>query len=203
MTFLSISHNFNQDGVIMKKISVVFILMLSVSLGNVSALHAEEGFASWLFSVERKKGVEPVADAMYNEECSACHFPYQPGWLPEGSWRKLISASALEDHFGENAELDEQTQQHIITFLAVNSADKSHYKRSKKIMASLKQDQAPTRITQVPYIIKKHDEIPEKLITKNEKVKSLSYCEKCHTKAEKGVFDDDSVFIPGHGSWSD
>ncbi|NOY72519.1 MAG: cytochrome C [Gammaproteobacteria bacterium] len=187
----------------MKKNSVVFMLMMSVTLGGVSVLHADEGFASWLFSVERKKGVEPVTDAIYNEECSACHFPYQPGWLPEASWQKLIAASALEDHFGESAELDEQTQQHIINFLTANSADKSYYKRSKKIMASLNKDQAPIRITKVPYIIKKHDEIPEKLISKNEKVKSLSYCEKCHKKAEKGIFDDDSVFIPGHGYWSD
>jgi len=177
--------------------------MLSVTLGNVSVLQAEEGFASWLFSVERKKGVAPVTDAMYNEECGACHFPYQPGWLPEGSWRKLITSTALEDHFGENAELDKQTQQQIITFLAANSADKSFFKRSKKVMASLKSDQTPMRITEVPYIIKKHHEISEKLIKQNEKVKSLSYCDKCHQKAEKGVFDDDSVFIPGHGNWRD
>jgi len=56
----------------------------------------------------------------------------------------------------------------------------------------------------VPYIKRKHSEIPKRLIQDNKKVRSLSNCLNCHTQAkEKGVFDDDTVFIAGHGEWDD
>jgi len=158
----------------------------------------EEGFTSWLFSVERKNEVRPVKDKLYQEECSACHFAYQPGLLPEASWKKLMQPKSLEDHFGENAELDEETRKHIETYLAKHSADKSMYKRSRKIMASLKSGQAPLRIIDIPYIKRKHDEIPNKMIKANDKVKALSYCDKCHQDAKAGNFDDDSVRVPGY-----
>jgi hypothetical protein len=68
-------------------------------------------------------------------------------------------------------------------------------------MASLK-GAAPLRITEVPYIRRKHHEIPERLIKANDKVKSLSYCDACHQQADKGSYDDDTVSIPGHGNWT-
>ena len=120
---------------------------------------------------------------------------------PEGSWRNLLDAKALTDHFGEDAELDEETRTHILKLLVANSADKSIYKRSKKVMGSLEPGATPLRITEVPYIHRKHHEIPEKLI-KQPKVKSLSQCDKCHMEAEKGNFDDDTVVIPGYGNWT-
>jgi len=71
-------------------------------------------------------------------------------------------------------------------------------------MRSLAADEAPLRITEVPYIKHKHEEIPARLIKGNPKVRSLSYCTKCHQEArDKGIFDDDTVLIPGHGRWDD
>lgn len=176
----------------------IFSTMLIAALSIPVASADEDTFNSWLFSFKRKNEVVPVKDDKYQEECSACHFAYQPGLLPEASWRKLVQASALEDHFGENAELDEETRKHIEDYLAQHSADKSHFKRSKKIMVSLKADEAPLRITEVPYIKRKHEEIPEKMIKGNSKVKSLSFCDKCHREAKSARFDDDTVSIPGY-----
>ncbi|MBT6616074.1 MAG: cytochrome C, partial [Deltaproteobacteria bacterium] len=31
----------------------------------------------------------------------------------------------------------------------------------------------------------------------------LSNCTSCHKEAEKGIFDDDTVLIPGYGRWDD
>jgi len=167
--------------------------------GGVSTASAEEGFFSWLTSYSRQKEIAPMTDAVYNKECGSCHFPYQPGLLPEASWRQLMEPKAMGQHFGDSAELDEATRVHILNLMVAESADKSYRKRSRKIMASLGTDIAPKRITDVPYIKGKHDEIPEALTKKNDQVKSLSYCNKCHQKAAEGIFDDDTVVIPGKG----
>lgn len=163
---------------------------------------ADDSFWSW-FSFKRLKGVAPVSNQQYQEECSACHFAYQPGLLPKRSWQKLFRPEALADHFGENAELDEGLRQQLEKYALANAADDSKYKRSRKVMSSLAPDAAPLRITEVDYIKLKHHEIPEKLITGNPKVGSLGNCNSCHTKAAEGIYDDDTVFIKGHGSWED
>ena len=185
----------------MKKITAPLFLSMLFLLATPVA-HADEGFFDWLFTFEGRNEIKPVTDELYNEECGDCHLAYQPGLLPEQSWRKLLSPAALEDHFGENAEEDDETLAQLLDFAVKNSADKSRYKRSKKIMASLRENRAPLRITEVPYIRRKHHEISDDLISKNEKVKSLSYCDACHQQAEQGVYDDDTVNIPGYGDWT-
>ncbi len=52
--------------------------------------------------------VAPVKDAVVIKECGACHMVFQPSFLPARSWQKMMEG--LKDHFGENAELDEATQ---------------------------------------------------------------------------------------------
>jgi hypothetical protein len=182
-----------------KQTTLITALSAALLLGSIPVSQADDnGFFSFF---SHKKEVVPMTDASYNKECGSCHFAYQPGFLPEGSWRKLMEAKALADHFGENAELDEQTRAHILQLLVANSADKSSHKRSKKVMGSLEGGATPLRITEVPYIKQKHEEVPEKLI-KQAKVKSLSQCDKCHMEADKGNFDDDTVVIPEHGNWT-
>ena len=182
-------------------------LLLTLSTMTFSTLafptpaHAEESFLHWLIAVSRQKGVEPVKNALYDEECGACHFPFQPGFLPERSWRKLLSAKQLDDHFDDSAELDEDVRVKILQYAVDHSADKSWYKRSRKIMAYLDDNDTPLRITQTAYIKEKHSEIPAKLIADNPDVNSLSFCNNCHTQAEKGIFDNDTVVIPGYGHW--
>lgn len=189
----------------MKK-SIISVLTTAFMLATtaVSPAHAGEkegGFSSF-FSFKRLIEIRPVSDKVYNEECGSCHFAYQPGLLPEDSWKKLLDAKALEDHFGDNAELENDTRLHILNLLIEDSADKAARKRSKKLMASLREERAPLRITQVPYIKRRHSDIPQKLIKENPKVKSLSQCNKCHRRAEEGVFDDDTVMIPNYGYWN-
>ncbi len=185
----------------MKKISAPLFLSI-LFLTAAPLVHAEESYFQWLFTFESRNEVKPVTDEVYNEECGDCHLAYQPGLLPEASWRKLLSPAALEDHFGENAELDDETLAHLLAIAVADAADRSTYKRSKKIMASLRENRSPLRITEVPYIRRKHHEISDDLISKNDKVKSLSYCDACHQQAEQGNYDDDTVNIPGYGNWT-
>lgn len=178
-------------------------LLAGMLLLNASGASAAESFVGWLVNFQRAKEVAPVTDKQYRSECSDCHFAYQPGLLPEKSWRKLLNAEALSDHFGVNAELDKDTLQAVLDYAVGNSADKSWHKRSRKIARAAAEGEAPLRITEVRYIKRKHRDIPENMVKGNKDVKSLSFCDKCHTQAAKGVFDADTVSIPNYPGWED
>jgi hypothetical protein len=183
--------------------------LLAITLLTGSAYAAAEDyfldsdFMVWLFNFQRTKGVKPVADKLYEEECGACHFAYQPGLLPARSWEKLLDAEALRKHFGVNAELDDDTLKALRDYALANAAEKSWYKRSRKIAAATKEGPTPLRITELHYISRKHHDIPEKMVKGNKGVKSLSFCDKCHTQAEQGVYDADTVNIPNYPDWDD
>ncbi len=130
----------------------------------------------------------------YVEECGSCHMAYPAGLLPPQSWDKIMKG--LEDHFGENAELDDQTRAELSRYLQQASAPREGQYR--RMIRNLDQ-QAPMRITELPYFRHKHREIPSRFIQGNDKVGSLSQCDSCHRGAQRGWFDEDSVVIPGVG----
>lgn len=143
---------------------------------------------------ERRRAV--ATDPLYVEECGGCHMPYPGQLLPAASWRKVMAN--LEDHFGENAELDAATSRSIEAYLV----DASHEGGYSKLFRNLG-SRLPLRITELPYFVHEHDEIPSRLIEGNEKVRSLSQCNACHQGAERGYFDEDDVVIAGFGRWDD
>ena len=134
----------------------------------------------------------PANNPTYIEECGDCHLAYQPELLPSGSWEKIIAG--LDDHFEEELEIDTESENVILGYLITNSAEKSSAKRAAKIMKSLG-NRTPVRITEIPYILEKHDEVnPD--VFKKESIGSPSNCPACHTTAGKGVYEDDYVVIP-------
>ena len=132
----------------------------------------------------------------YVKECGGCHMAYPAMLLPEQSWRKIMAG--LEDHFGENAELDGTTRTEIEKYL-VRESDRQTYRKMFRNLGNA----TPLRITELPYFVNKHDEIPARMVAGNEKVKSLSQCNVCHRDAERGRFDEDNIVIPGFGRWDD
>jgi hypothetical protein len=183
-----------------RKLKVAALLAIALSVSSTYAV-AEEEFWEWVFTFQRTKGVKPVDEKKYQDECGECHFAYQPGLLPAKSWEVLLDADALRKHFGVDAEMDKDTLQVIHDYAIDNAADKSWYKRSRKIAAATSEGPAPLRITGLRYISRKHRDIPEKMIKGNKGVKSLSFCDKCHTQAEEGVYDVDTVNIPNYPVW--
>jgi hypothetical protein len=177
------------------------LLAITLSINSIYA-EAEEDFTFWLFNFSRTKGVKPVTDKQYQEECSGCHFAYQPGLLPAKSWEVLLTAAALRKHFGVNAELDDATLKVIHDYAVDNAADKSWYKRSRKIAVATTDGPTPLRITELRYISRKHHDLPERMVKGNKGVKSLSFCDKCHTQAAEGVYDVDTVSIPNYPNWN-
>ncbi|MEW6324764.1 MAG: diheme cytochrome c [Nitrospirota bacterium] len=145
--------------------------------------------------------VDPVTDPLYQQECGACHFAYQPGWLPAASWTAIMGD--LANHFGENAELAPDTQASLTAYLTRHAADAAPGDRSPKALRSLKSAEPPLRISTLPYIVRKHHELSRKMVADNPKVLSLSQCTACHTRADAGSFDEDDVAIPGFPNWDD
>lgn len=163
--------------------------------GNESEEHDLDDEYNQEYDRKNKKAA-PASNPVYVEECSSCHMAYPARLLPGNSWQKIMIG--LDDHFGENAEIDAQTRQEIEAYLVQVSARNSY----RKLFRNLG-DSVPIRITELPYFIRKHDEIPAKYVTGNDKVKSFSQCNACHRDAERGRFDEDDIFITGVGRWDD
>lgn len=139
-----------------------------------------------------KRNLTPVNNPTYRENCGGCHFPYQPELLPSGSWDKILKG--FEDHFGEVIEFEPESKKIIAEYLKSNAAEYSSAKLSLKILRSLGNQTSP-RITQIPYIQRKHHEIKSDVF-KRESIGSLSKCLACHRTADKGIYEDDHVVIP-------
>jgi len=150
---------------------------------------------------ERTTTIPIVKNKLYATECGSCHFAYQPGWLPARSWQKMMGG--LDNHFGENAELDQKTSDQITRYLVAESADMKSNRKSRKILRSIRENEAPLSISSLRYMLKKHDEIPQRLIKGNAKVGSRANCIACHKGATKGYFNEHGVNIPGYGPWED
>ena len=138
------------------------------------------------------KYLTPVNNETFKQECGACHFAYQPGLLPSGSWESILNN--LPSHFGEEVSLDQESKQIIGEYLRTNAAENSSAKRARKIVSSLN-GQTPLRITETPYIQEKHHDLDASIFSR-QSIGSFSNCIACHTKAEQGNYDDDFVKIP-------
>ena len=121
-------------------------------------------------------GMLMAQNVTWQTECSACHIAYPPGMLPATSWREMMRT--LDQHFGTDASLDAQTVAEILPFLEKNAGESS----AKTL-----------RITETGWFKHEHDEISE-IVWK--RVKSPSNCAACHTQADKGNFDEDTIRIP-------
>jgi hypothetical protein len=130
------------------------------------------------------KYLAPVNNETFKQECGACHFAYQPGLLPAGSWGKILNN--LPSHFGEEVSLDGESKNIISQYLHANSAEHSSAKRARKILKSLS-GQTPLRITETPYIREKHHELDSSIFSR-QSIGSRSNCIACHPTAEQGNY---------------
>jgi nitrate/TMAO reductase-like tetraheme cytochrome c subunit len=137
--------------------------------------------------------IPAVDNKKWQAECSSCHMLYLPGLLPERSWTKMMND--LDNHFGENASLDEATKKEVTNFLVTNSADRANSRRGLKILSSIAANQAPLRISETSYFIRKHHEIQAD-VYKRKAIGSAANCISCHSGAEKGDFQEENVKIP-------
>jgi hypothetical protein len=134
----------------------------------------------------RASDVGPNTNATYVRECGACHFPYQPGFLPARSWRRLMETMA--NHFGENAEVKVADREAIATYLSTGAADFAGNSRSREVMASLSESDLPLRVTGVLYVGGIHGGFLDPKFRGMPAVKTLADCAACHPRAQDGRF---------------
>lgn len=133
------------------------------------------------------RGLQPVGDKTVQAECGACHMAFPPGLLPARSWRALMGK--LDDHFGENAALDEATVKHITDYLVANAADAGSGNRW--VLRGVKESDTPLRITEMPWWVREHRGEVRPSAFKDPRVGSKANCVACHRGAATGYFDDD------------
>jgi hypothetical protein len=123
---------------------------------------------------EEIERVPPIADEVVKKECGACHMAFQPAFLPAASWQKMMAG--LDNHFGENASLDEATAKRITDYLVANAG------RDMK-------GEAPLRISELPWFKREHGKEVSPAMLK--KAKSFANCTACHKTADQGLYEDE------------
>lgn len=101
--------------------------------------------------------------------------------------------SSLDDHFGEDASLPAETATAIAAFLKANSAETSDSLPANVFRKV--SDTRPLEITQTPFWLRLHGEIPEALF-KAPPVNSRQNCGACHGDAASGTFAPQAISIP-------
>jgi hypothetical protein len=180
-------------------LSLISVGILGLAVSQVSFSDSDEEHEGRFW--QRTSGVTPPENPLYEKECGSCHYAYPPSLLPQRSWQAIMSG--LDDHFGDNAELDSQNHQAIALYLQDNSAEQSADRRSKQMLRGLSAQQTPLRISELPRFKHEHDEVPKRVFQNNPELTSLSQCPACHRDAKDGYFSERHINIPGYGRWDD
>jgi len=120
---------------------------------------------------------------VWREECGSCHVAYPARLLSRESWDAIMRG--LDDHFGDDAAVDEAVAASIRRYLASASRP-----------ASRAATATPTlRITESRWFTHEHDDVSAST-WRSPKVGSAANCAACHRDAEAGRFDEDTVNSP-------
>ncbi len=131
-------------------------------------------------------------NAVWASECGDCHIAYHPSLLPRSAWRQMMAG--LDEHFGEDASLDDETKAEIAAFLSDYASEAWDSEAANELRKT--DAQKPFQITASPYWKQRHDGIaPE--IFKRKAISSKGNCLACHKDAASGRFDDKEISIPG------
>lgn len=132
---------------------------------------------------ERARVTTPApspAQKAWATECGACHLAFPPSLLPARSWRALLAR--LDDHFGENAELDAAARAQLEAFLVANAG--------RDVPGP-----TPLRITTLRWWRHEHDELAP-AVFQRKAIVTPANCGACHPGANRGVFSEHAVKIP-------
>jgi hypothetical protein len=126
----------------------------------------------------------------YRTECGSCHVPYPPNLLSDGGlfsdtsgWKEIMDD--LRNHFGENAELDENARLRIRRYLVDNAAGSGRRFGSRT---------NPARLTSTLWFHRTHGEVKQHF--KNTRIGSPANCVVCHPQAEHWIYSKKEVRLP-------
>ncbi len=166
--------------------SALVALLAVVVIGFVG------GGASWTLARIPASGLVSMPEnPNYASECGDCHHAYHPSLLPEPSWKKVMTG--LEDHFGEDASLDEDTVKEISRYLQTYASEKWDTEAANNLRLVSRKN--PLAITASAYWKTRHSDIEEQVFARK-KIGSKGNCIACHKDAASGRFDDQQINIP-------
>jgi hypothetical protein len=102
-----------------------------------------------------------------------------PNLLPKKSWEKMMGN--LENHFGDDASIDEEANKNILAYLVKNSAETSSMESSWNFLNSIG-DKDIIAMSDTIFWKETHKDIPNK-----------SNCKACHSDIEKGLIEDENI----------
>ena len=126
----------------------------------------------------------------YADNCADCHHAHHPSLRTADMWERIING--LDDHFGEDASIDEKTAAEILAFLKANDA--THFDTE----AAVRLGRAKTpdmRISSAAWWKKRHAGLAE-AVFRAPAVGSKANCNACHKDAQTGRFDDVNIHVP-------
>ena len=97
----------------------------------------------------------------------------------------------LENHFGDDASIDDKTNKEILAFLVKNSAETSTMEASWNFLNSINNKDI-IAISKTNFWKERHKEIPKNLF-KNNQIKSEANCKACHSDIEKGLIEKENI----------
>lgn len=146
------------------------------------------------YSIKTAQPELRAVPVIYSKECGACHMAFSPNLLPRKSWHMMMSR--LDDHFGEDASLDEELRGQIEKFLVTNSAEVSKDEAALKILKLMKnKNEPPLKITDTEYFKLEHEAIKPEVFSRDSVINKAN-CVACHKWAEYGSFEDNDIEVP-------
>lgn len=127
----------------------------------------------------------PVADIspLVADECTACHMFYHPSLMPAKSWDALTAT--LDDHFGEDASLDEDTTAEIRDWLMAHAAETADTQPAHIFTRALADGEFT--LSETRFWQRMHHEFSEADFSAAP-VYTKSNCAACHKDATTGMF---------------
>ena len=170
----------------------IFLTFFAVVIGFlfVNQVWADDDDERREFSFYKK---QQTLNPLYQQECGSCHLAFPARFMGQEDWQRIMST--LDDHFGDNAELDKKDADMILSYLLANAARESRWGWGR--------GNDSLRITDNRYFQREHREVPNRAVGQNAKVKSLSDCLACHKRADQASFRESEIRIPGFASWDD
>lgn len=143
-----------------------------------------------------KMPIPADAPPAFKAECAGCHLAFPPALLAAADWKRVMAA--LDNHYGDNASLDDKTRLLIEDFLARNAGSA----RKVSAGATAARPGEPPRLTETAWFKRKHHEVPA-AEWRHARVKSPSNCGACHTRADAGSFREREIVLANGRRWED
>ncbi|NOT70564.1 MAG: cytochrome B [Hyphomicrobium sp.] len=129
--------------------------------------------------------------ADYVKECGSCHSAHHPSVASRATWSAVMAG--LDDHFGDNAALDQPVADEIRSYLMANASEAWDTAAANVLRAA--NPQAPLRITETSAWKSIHADIAASTF-KRTGVGSKANCSNCHQDAAHGRFAPRGISIP-------